>query len=188
MKPGDESIKELCRRVEETAGIKPVKSKDFDNLAVSVYDRTGTLFSPTTLKRIWGYLKESTETRTSTLDILARFCGWISYKDFCSGSMPEIESGYVGVKVINVLRDLHKGDVLTLRWHPARICEIIYQGNGRWVVRRSEGTRLTEGDTFRCTMLMSGEPLYLDDVVHKGVPSGIYVCGRRNGIRFSVGN
>ncbi|MDE6298923.1 MAG: hypothetical protein K2M10_04675, partial [Muribaculaceae bacterium] len=66
MKPGDESIKELCRRVEETAGIKPVKSKDFDNLAVSVYDRTGTLFSPTTLKRIWCYLKESTETLTST--------------------------------------------------------------------------------------------------------------------------
>lgn len=183
-----ELIKELCGRVEETAGIKPVKSKDFENLVMSVYDRTGTLLSPTTLKRIWGYLNEPTVTRSSTLDILARFCGWINYEAFCSGCVPEIESGYVGVKVLNVLRDLEKGDVLTLRWHPARICEIIYQGYGQWVVGRSQGTRLVEGDTFRCTMLMSGEPLYLEDVVHKGVPSGIYVCGRRNGVRFSVGS
>ncbi|MDE5881790.1 MAG: hypothetical protein K2H60_08670 [Muribaculaceae bacterium] len=184
----EEQIKELCRRVEEAARIKAVKSKDFEHLVVRIYERTGTLLSPTTLKRIWGYLKEPTVTRRSTLDLLAQFCGWHNYDEFLTGSVPEIESGYLGVKVLNVDRDLSKGDVVKLMWHPSRVCEIKYLGDHRWIVVRSEGTRLLPGDTFRCSMIMSGEPLYLDDVIHAGIPSGIYVCGRRHGVRFTVGD
>ncbi|MDE6794796.1 MAG: hypothetical protein K2J63_05770, partial [Muribaculaceae bacterium] len=66
----EDQIKELCKRVEEVAGIQAVKSKDFEHLVVRIYERTGTLLSPTTLKRIWGYLKEPTVTRRSTLDLL----------------------------------------------------------------------------------------------------------------------
>lgn len=182
----EEQIKELCRKVEETAGMPAIKSKDFEHLVVRIYERTGTLLSPTTLKRIWGYLKEPTVTRHSTLDLLAQFCGWHNYDEFLKGCVPEIESGYLGVKVLNVDRDLSKGDVVKLMWHPSRICEIEYLGNYRWIVVRSEGTRLLPGDTFRCSLIMTGEPLYLNDVVHNGVSSGIYVCGRRHGVRFTV--
>ncbi|MDE6337158.1 MAG: hypothetical protein K2L34_11375 [Muribaculaceae bacterium] len=182
----EDQVKELCKKVEEVAGIQAVKSKDFEHLVVRIYERTGTLLSPTTLKRIWGYLKEPTVTRRSTLDLLAQFCGWHTYDEFLKGSMPEIESSYLSVKVLNAERDLSKGDVVKLMWHPSRVCEIEYLGNNRWTVVTSEGTRLLPGDTFRCSMIMTGEPLYLDDVVHDGVHSGIYVCGRRHGVRFTV--
>lgn len=183
----DEQIKELRRRVEETAGLKPVKSKHFENLVVMIYERTGTLLSPTTLKRIWGYLKEFTVTRQSTLDLLAQFCGWHNYEEFLKGNVPEIESGFLGMKVLNADRDMKIGDVVKLMWEPSRICNIRYLGDSRWIVTKAEGTRLSTGDTFRCSSIMAGEPLYLDELVHDGEDKGMYVCGRRNGVRFTVG-
>ena len=163
-----------------------VKSKDFERLAIKIFDRTGSLLSPTTLKRIWGYLKESTVTRKSTLDLLAQYCGWHNFDEFTTGNYPEIESGYVDVKILSARNDLKKGCFVKLMWNPSRICIVKYLGDCKWEVIKSESTRLIPGDTFRCSVFMSGEPLYLEDLVHEGVQSGIYVCGRRNGIRFAV--
>ena len=179
-------IKNLCKKVEETAAMAVVKSKDFERLAIKIFDRTGTLLSPTTLKRIWGYLKESTVTRKSTLDLLAQYCGWHNFDEFITGYSPEIESGYVDTEVLNARTDLKKGCIVKLMWNPARICIVKYLGDCKWKIMKSESTHLKPGDTFRSSVFMSGEPLYLEDLVHEGVSSGIYVCGRRNGIRFAV--
>ncbi len=121
-----EQIKTLCRRVEETAGMKAIRSKDFDHLVIKIYQRTGTLLSPTTLKRMWGYLKESTGTRRTTLDLLAKFCGWQNYEHFLTGCAPEVESGFLSIKVINAERDLTKGDRIKLIRIPSQICNIEY--------------------------------------------------------------
>ncbi len=188
MKENEEQIQNLCHRVEETSGMSIAKSKDFERLAMMIYERTGTLLSPTTLKRIWGYLNEKTSTRQSTLDTLARYCGWHDFNEFLKGDIPEIESGFVDVKVLNANIDLKVGNIVKLMWHPSRICEIRYLGDNHWEVTRSEGTRLVAGDTFRCSVIMSGEPLYLDDLIHDGVKCGVYVCGRRSGVRFAIGN
>ena len=120
----EEMINSLCRRVEETSGMAIAKSKDFEQLAIKIFERTGTLLSPTTLKRIWGYLKENTVTRQSTLDLLAQYCGWHNYAEFLTGNMPEIESGFVDVKVLYVENDLKPGNTVKLMWHPSRICHI----------------------------------------------------------------
>ena len=56
-------------------------------------------------------------------------------------------------------------------------CEIKYLGDNRWKVIYSEGTRIAVGDTFNCSVIMSGEPLYVDNLVHDGKASGVYVCG-----------
>lgn len=180
-------IKSLCKCVEEKLGMKVSTPKHFERLAVMMFERTGILLSPTTLKRIWGYLHESTSPRRSTLDVMARSCGWHSYDDFVAGNVPEIESGFVWSRVINVESDLNRGDIITLTWSPSRVCVIKYLGYCNWIVVRSEGTRLVSDDTFRCPMIVAGEPLYLDNVQHKGSPSGVYVCGRRHGIGFILG-
>lgn len=185
--PAINHIEELCRRVEETLGIKATTPKGFDRLTVMIFERTGVLLSPTTLKRMWGYLNESTTPRPTTLNVLAQCCGWRSYSDFQQGNRPEIESGFIGSRTLNVEKDLTFGDTVRLMWAPSRVCVIKYLGSSNWKVIRSEGTRLSPGDTFRCSIIVAGEPLYLDNVHHAGSRPGIYVCGRRNGIGFIVG-
>lgn len=175
---------QLCRKVEETAGVSPTTPKQFEDLSESIFRLTGKRLSPTTLKRIWGYIDEPLMTRRSTLDILAQFCGWSDYEEFEKGDMPEVESGRIGTKLINVERDVKKGDRIRILWQPSRVCVISYCGNRRWEIIEAEGTKLLRGDTFSCSIIAEGEPLYLDNLVHEGEASGVYVCGRRNGIRF----
>lgn len=174
---------ELCRRVEETANLHPTTAGDYELLSTLIFRRTGKVLSATTLKRIWGYLDEPLSTRRSTLDILARFSGWTAYLDFMKGNEPELESGPVGAKTIST-DNLKAGARLRLMWPPSRVCVVEYCSRGRWEVIESAGTRLSKGDTFSCHTFVDGEPLYLDNLLQGSEPRGVYVCGRKSGIRF----
>lgn len=180
----DTHIAHLRKHVEEAAGITVKTARQFEALTELISSRTGVLLSPTTLKRIWNYLDEPVTPRRTTLDVLARFCGWRDFTDFESGNKPEIESGNIGGRVIRVGENIRIGERVRLFWHPARVCDIEYLGNLRWQVISSEGTRLQSGDTFSCPVIIAGEPLYLDNLIHEGTRPGIYVCGRRTGISF----
>ena len=179
-------LKDLCSRVKQTYG-KPVSTPlQFEALADDIFRRIGKLISPTTLKRLWGYLHEPMTPRRSTLDALARYCGWNDYEDFFAGNIPEIESGNLGTNVIRADKDLKRGDHVVLMWPPSRGCDVEYLGERRWRVVASEGTRLSPGDMFSCALIVSGEPLYLDSLVHGDDPPGVYVCGRKSGVTFQT--
>lgn len=176
----------LCRNVEATANLKATTPRDFELLSESICNLTGILLSPTTLKRIWGYLDEAVTPRRSTLDTLARYCGWRDYEHFLSSISPDIESGNVGSKVIRAGEGISRGERVKLFWNPSRVCIIEYIKGLEWKVVDSEGTRLKAGDTFRCPVIISGEPLYLDNLIHDGVHGGVYVCGSKSGITFEI--
>lgn len=184
----DADLASLRRHVEIAADIAAATPKQFELLSERIHARTGEMLSPTTLKRLWNYLDETVTPRRSTLDLLARFCGWRDYSDFESGNRPEIESGNVGNSVIRSGEDITRGGRVRLFWSPARVCDIEYLGATEWKVVRSEGTRLKPDDRFSCPLIVSGEPLYLDRLVHEGNPPGVYVCGRKSGVRFTILN
>lgn len=174
----------LCRRVEAVANMEVRTSGQFEILSDIVNLRTGVLLSPTTLKRLWGYLDEPVRPRRSTLDVLARFCGWRDFDDFADGNLPEIESGNIGSAAIRAGENISRGERVRLFWPPSRMCLIEYTGNLDWKVVETEGTRLRPGDTFRCALIVAGEPLYLDNLIHEATRPGVYVCGRKSGITF----
>lgn len=183
--PREKELKELIQRVEDTANMKATTPKEFEKLSEAIFRRTGILLSPTTLKRIWGYLDESKTARRSTIDTLCRFCGWQDYEHFVSGAVPDLESGNVGSNVIRAGENIQPGERIRIYWNPARMCEMKYLGNLQWIVMESEGTRLKPGDTFRCPLIISGEPLYLDNITKDGNRAGVYVCGSKSGITFT---
>ena len=76
---------ELKREVERVVGHELREARDFEALSRMLLKSTRERLSPTTLKRLWGYLKkEEVQTRRHTLDVLARFTGYRSYEDFCT--------------------------------------------------------------------------------------------------------
>ena len=67
-------------------------NKDFDCLAASIYDKTHTKISATTLKRFWGYLSEDVAPSRFTLNLLSQYVGYEDYDTFCATLKPsEIE-------------------------------------------------------------------------------------------------
>ena len=176
----------LCEHIEVALGREMNTPKDFDFLRECIFSRLNVWVSTTTLKRIWGYLKDDVQPRQGTLDILARFIGFDGYENFLH-SMAEgvvLPSSPVMSRRISVQDDLKEGDRLRLFWQPNRICELLYQGNLVFKVLSSSNTRLQTGDTFKCSLVIEGEPLYLDNLVQGGQEPMAYVCGKKSGVRF----
>ncbi|MEE3384580.1 MAG: hypothetical protein VZR36_05785 [Prevotella sp.] len=82
----EKALAKLRELIEGVVERKMKTPKDFEFLSECIFDKFHERISPTTLKRIWGYLSETTTPRKSTLDILSKFVGYDNWKDFTEGT------------------------------------------------------------------------------------------------------
>ena len=178
--------KRLCKEIEAALHQQMQTPKDFDFLRERIYARLHTLVSRTTLMRIWGYVNEGVMPRKGTLDILSQFLGYHGWEEYQQNAMlpKEQQSSPVMNRRISVMDVLCRGDRLRLSWQPDRVCDVEYLGEQIFKVVASENTRLRVDDTFQCSLIVEGEPLYIDNL-RQGDQSPIaYVCGKKSGVRF----
>ena len=180
-------IASLRREIETAVNRRLATPKDFDALREMIFSRLHILVSATTLKRIWGYLDDNVCTRRSTLDILARYVGYADFEAFENGAAAEggeLPSNPIMARRIDVDEQLQPGDLLRLTWQPGRVCDVEYRGERLFCVVASQNTRLCAGNTFKCSLMIEDEPLYIDSLIADGSAPVAYVCGKRSGIRF----
>lgn len=79
----EQALAKLRELIEGVIERKMKTPKDFEYLSECIFDKFHEKISPTTLKRLWGYLSETTTPRKTTLDILSKFVGYDNWKDFC---------------------------------------------------------------------------------------------------------
>jgi hypothetical protein len=175
----------LRESIEASIGRKLRTPKDFDILAESIFKKLHQHISPTTLKRLWGYLDENVKPHYSTLNSVARLLGFNNFSHFEQCSMnEEMASAPVLGTSISPASEIDTNCRLRLTWAPDRVCLIRHLGAGLFVVEQSENTRLMPGNTFECDIIIDGEPLYLDNLIQNNRPPIGYVCGKRNGVHF----
>lgn len=63
-------------------------NEDFAELSDRIFAKTSVRLSVSTLKRIWGKVKYDHSPTTATLNVLARYAGFDSWRDFMSRSSP----------------------------------------------------------------------------------------------------
>ena len=84
MGPSDtQNIESLKGYVAKAFGRTLDSPSDYDSLSLSIREKTGEYISPTTLKRLFGYVKPATVPRPSTLSVLSRYVGYAGWSDFC---------------------------------------------------------------------------------------------------------
>ena len=178
----------LKQEAERAFGRKLKEARDFEELSHLLLSHTRERLSPTTLKRFWGYLKnEEVQTRPHTLDVLARFVGYKNYEDFCAQTdcLDEVQSGIKSEEKITT-ENMRRGQRLILTWRPDRRIVVKHSGYGQFEIVEAENTKLSVGDTFRCHLMIQHEPLYLDEVMHQGLPPMVYVAGQKDGVVIEV--
>lgn len=85
----EQALERLREEIESVVGRKMKTPKDFDFLAGQIFDKLHENVSSTTLKRIWGYLPETSAPRASTLDLLAQYVDYEDWESFChQGEQP----------------------------------------------------------------------------------------------------
>ena len=94
-------IEKLKQEVEKVFGQKIQKRKQCEELAEDLYAKTGVFISYNTFRRLFGII-EYREPRISTLDILSKYIGFSSYRDFMNrfhsvDEWPKWENLFLGV-------------------------------------------------------------------------------------------
>lgn len=176
----------ICQAIETALGKKISTPKDFNFLRERIYARLHTFVSRTTLMRFWGYIDEPVTPSGSTLTILSRFLGYKDWEEYQQNAMlpKEQQSSPVLNRRLSVQKELIIGEGLRLIWQPDRVCNVEYLGELNFRVLSSENTRLHSGDTFQCSLIIEGEPLYLDNLIQENRPPIAYVCGKKSGVNF----
>lgn len=175
--------------VEKAVGRKMCTPRDFEFLAIRIFDSTHSYMSPTTLKRFWGYLNNSKsyKPRKSTLDLLSIYVGYKDYESYCSQSSANDDEGSDYVKAPNLYTtSIRIGDSVKLMWSPNRCVRIKFMGDDMFEVIESVNSKLQVADRFCCSCFIDNEPLYLTRLVRDGVVLGAYVCGQNGGIKFML--
>ena len=150
------AYEQLRLEIETALKRKMSTPKDFEFLRERIYARLHILVSRTTLMRFWGYVDEGVTPREGTLDILAQFLGYQGWEKYLGNAMlpKEQQSSPVLSRRLSVAKTLIRGERLRLTWQPDRVCDIEYLGDLRFRVIASENSRLKEGDTFECSLII----------------------------------
>lgn len=179
-------IDQLKTDIETAINRKVSTPKDFGFLRDSIFARLHVWVGRSTLMRLWNYIDNKVEPRESTLDVLSQYLGYKDWEEYKQNALlpKEQQSSPVLCRKLSVLGDLAIGDGVRLTWQPGRVCDIEYLGDLKFRVVESEKTRLHKDDTFQCSLIVDGEPLYLDNLIQDDRPPVAYICGMQSGVRF----
>ena len=178
--------KQIRQEIETALNRQMKTPKDFEHLRDRIYARLHVLVSRTTLMRLWGYVDEDVQPRVSTLTILAQFLGYRDWEEYCQNAQlpKDQQSSPVMNRRLSVASDLVRGERIRLTWQPNRVCVVEHLSELSFRVISSENTRLRPGDTFQCSLIIEGEPLYIDHLIQGNRPAIAYVCGKKSGVLF----
>ncbi|MBQ4395093.1 MAG: hypothetical protein II825_07350 [Paludibacteraceae bacterium] len=180
-------IATLRMDIEHEAKRKIRTPYDFEFLAGVIWERLHENISPTTLKRLWGYIDGADTTRRTTLCLLAQFLGFPDWEAYVASlaTRTDIESTAFEGEGIH-LDDLLPGDRVEVTWLPNRRCVFRYEGEAHFIVVESENAKLKAGDSFDAACFLIGKPMYLDNVQRRNTQgakdSVSYVAGSKNGL------
>lgn len=156
---------------------------DFEFLAGAIWERLHENISPTTLKRLWGYIDGADTTRRTTLCLLSRFLGFDDWEAYLASlaARTDVESETFAGEGLHI-DDLLPDDLVEVTWLPNRRCVFRYLGNAHFLVTEAENAKLHVGDRFETACFILGKPMYLDHLVRNNEPPTAYVAGSKNGL------
>ena len=169
----------LKQAVERKYAGRVASTADFVRLSEAMEDQV----SPSTLKRLWGYVGMQVQPRKATLDALSRYVGFRDYGAFVEDlrSSVLVSSLYFHSARIDAA-SLQEGDTLQLGWRPDRIVMLKYLGDRRFRVMESVHSKLEPGDEFDLSSIVKGFPLIIPEIDRKGEKTASFSAGRDGGI------
>ena len=174
----------LKNRVEKRFGRSIETRTDFSLLASDIELVTREHLADNTLRRLWGRISGYDTVFVRTLDVLSRYAGYKQFSDFCR-SLHEVEhkeSAIVSQGLTIKTNELVPGERIRIGWLPNRICTVEYIGGRKFKAIECKNSTLQENDTFECSIMIKGYPLFVDNLVHGGEHCARYSIGINNGL------
>lgn len=167
--------------IEKAYGQPLTYPADCHRLALSIRDSLNETIGVTTLKRILGFVSDVKEPRLSTLDILAKYCGFGDYEEMKRAVAGAGDSDFENEPDIEVA-SLSPGSVVRFEYLPDRKVKLRYLGDSEFEVVESESGSLQKGDIITVSSFINDAPLIVSKVMRDGSDLGRYTAGKVSGI------
>ena len=166
----------------ERAYGQPLKyPADCHCLALSIRDSLNETIGVTTLKRIFGFVSDVKEPRISTLDILAKYCGFSGYEEMKREVGGDGDSDFEENPDISSA-DLTPGDTVSFEYLPDRRVRLRYLEANNFEVLECENGSLRKGDIVAVSSFIENSPLIVSRVMRDDSDLGRYTAGKVSGI------
>ncbi|MDE7145310.1 MAG: hypothetical protein K2O30_04065 [Duncaniella sp.] len=184
-----DNILSLRREVERKANRAVKTPADFEFLSEAINALTHLTVSPSTLKRVWGYINDvgaSYRPGNYTLRALARYVGYLEFEDFVHRKHGgDVQSDfYFGDMVESVM--LPKNAYVLVTWRPDRKCVMKHLFDTHFEVVEAHNSKIMTGDIVTCSFFVQNAPMYVNSIRREGVASMSYIAGTNGGVRFEV--
>lgn len=178
-------IEELKSLVEQKYGRLLSTTTDFEEFSLCLDRHLQQSISPSTLKRIWGYVNDSHKTRKFTLDILARYIGYDNFDSFVKWlkTSTRYNSSFFNANQVTS-NELKCGQMLEIGWSPNRLLTLEYLGDSTYEVKASENSKLQPGDRFVTGCFIMRQPLLLPYIIRDGENTMPFIAGRNGGLNI----
>ena len=186
----DKYIDKLKKDVEERMEKPLYGHRHFTELAERIFQHNKEIISPTTLKRLWGYLKQESPTpQKRTLSVLAQFIGFKGWDDYCDyqNSQDNYSSEFVKYQTQHCFL-MKPGELVRISWYPERHVVLRHEGDGDlFTVLASENSKLEPGMTLHSETFTMKEALVLKNIKGESITEPCdYICGKIGGIEYEI--
>lgn len=176
-------IEELKSLVEKKYSRRLSTTTDFEEFSVVLKKSRQETVSPSTLKRMWGYVHDTHKTRKFTLDILARYVGYDNFDMYVAWlkTNTRYNSSFFNERQLTCA-GLETGQMLEIGWSPNRLLTLRYLGDSMFEVTKSRNSKLIAGDRFITGCFIMCQPLLLPYVLRGEEKTKSFIAGRNGGL------
>lgn len=142
--------------------------------------------SPTTLKRVWGYIADKGDDYSPSNFTLRALCGLLGFSDWTEyrEANTTLQSKEYGGRFVET-RFLPQDTEVTLLWNPNRRIRLRHIKPSLFEVVENENSRLHVDDVVECGCLTQHAPAFFR-VFRQNVAPLTYVAGSAQGIFFVI--
>lgn len=141
----------------------------------------------TTVKRMLGLVGENSPEKrrtphVSTMDILAKWLGYDSYKSLLREiGENDYSSEFTSLESVDVA-ELDEGTQIQIKYEPARVIVMTYLGVGEFVINESKNSKLMKGDRIKLSHLVLGHELLVKEIIRAERNIGGYRGAKDGGL------
>lgn len=170
-----------CNEIEKRFGNQLRYPSDCEALAGHITLATKQRISPSTLKRIFGFVKGTKEPRLYTLDVIAQYLGYENWDKYYSEFSNTENSDFLNYEEVNI-RNLAKNTIIEFTYEPGRKVIMKYKGNFVFEVTESYKSKLQKSDVLKILNIIKHYPLLINSVVRNGADIGRFIAGKVSGV------
>lgn len=171
----------IKKKIEQKLG-QPIRySKDCDVLAASILSVCKLRVSPSTIRRLYGFIQGNSNPRQHSLDVLSNYLGYQSYDELLNSFAPATKDAEVHITELDV-KKIKKGDKYILDFKPDKSITMQYLGKSEFEIITSKNSLLLPGDIFKVFQINLHHPLFILQVTRKGEKMGKLIEAKISGI------